>query len=624
MALVISVRCQCSFGRIVAQARAALLPTFICVPAAAVFPNRDGDKLAAPMWTRETAVDNGSDNGRGAAGDNGPNGGRTVGNPCPDSGWAHARLRWLERAPMDTELPTVGMLPARPSYWRLGTGSRHRDWQGGTLMAYHAAMGCQCTPARRLSASPSAEGAERRGGLTKGPPMGGGGRRGAEGEQHSDGGWARFRRGTGEVGGWVDHRREPKWMHRGRVANRGKTGPVRRKNQEQSVCAGDAIREDASGAGHDKGAEGADVDDLLEFAETGALGKVHKAPVSESNPFTLPQSRPSLATFHTNCPETLKKVDVHFAEWFIGFTEVQDAFVVEKDGSKAKFCLYHPDIMMFYKIRQNLHFGKVDKVVGMYYVDTVKGLLWLAGLFNGNLFLEESRESFRKWIDAIHQMHEGKEGDESNTPISVESGCCWRPQLNNAWLMGFVDANLGMFGGRIVEVPDYPFFNVELKFWLITKERGLAEHLKRMFRGGDIEGDIGGHYKWTVRDNKQHAKIARYCKMFKPKTQKQINVLRYNRLFNYPIMKVKTNKAWEKIRRLVDSLNQFEKKRAVATVFHPYHGHFKETVDKQIEVARSGGHTSQVNAEMQKIRKEDEKEIGWELLTPAPTPKRQF
>lgn len=109
--------------------------------------------------------------------------------------------------------------------------------------------------------------------------------------------------------------------------------------------------------------------------------------------------------------------------------------------------------------------------------------------------------------------------------------------------------------------------------------------------------------------------------MFKPLSQKNVNIMRYIRLVEYPIERVKTNRAWQKVQRLTDNMNKQERKWAVTMLRHPYHDVYLENVRKQIEVARKNGSKSDLEA----VRKEGDKEMpNWDIHRRAPQPKVQF
>lgn len=109
--------------------------------------------------------------------------------------------------------------------------------------------------------------------------------------------------------------------------------------------------------------------------------------------------------------------------------------------------------------------------------------------------------------------------------------------------------------------------------------------------------------------------------MFKPLSQKNVNIMRYVRLVEYPIERVKTNRAWEKLQRLADAMNKQERSWAVTLIRHPYHSIYQNNVRKQIEVARRGGSKS----EAAQVEQEGEKELPqWDIHRRAPRPTAQI
>ncbi|GMH32404.1 hypothetical protein BSKO_00238 [Bryopsis sp. KO-2023] len=361
-------------------------------------------------------------------------------------------------------------------------------------------------------------------------------------------------------------------------------------------------------------------DDLFELTglDVKGAGRAPRPFSAPQNPLSQPFSRPSLQAFNAVKPEHLKTVDAHFAEWFIGITESQSPHCFKKTEEGYRFGLHHTNIPMHYKIRDNLKFGKVDTVNGEWYVEQPEGIVRVFSLLNGNIFNEANRESFREWFEGFKESWDS----EQKQDLKVDMTCTWRPQLNNKWLMGFIDSSIGMFAGRLLEMNQPPYFDIDLKFWVLHKDKALLEHLKTMFNGGVVKKDEGvDMYEWTAYNYKLHVKIKRYCRMFKPLSQKNVNIMRYIRLVEYPTERVKTNRSWVKIQRLVDSMNKDERKWSVTMVKHPYHDIYKENVKKQIEVARQGGS----KADVEDAQKDcDEKLKNWDIHGRAPQPKAQI
>jgi len=240
----------------------------------------------------------------------------------------------------------------------------------------------------------------------------------------------------------------------------------------------------------------------LEGLQLGSGGVEQPPRRSRTAPFfKLPLSRPNLAQFLRVKPETMTSFDAHFAEWFIGMTEAQVPFKFTSSG-RPFFALEHLDVQLFRKIRSHLHFGHVDDVKQLWYVIDDENLPRLIHLLNGNLYLQSTQESFQDWVDKYCALGTWKAGAE----FKVNRSCSWRPQLNNKWLMGFIDSSRGMFAGRLVESQVYPYFRINLKFWILHHDRGLLEYLQQIFGGGEIDRD-GDSLRWSIKERKHHRKV---------------------------------------------------------------------------------------------------------------------
>ena len=82
--------------------------------------------------------------------------------------------------------------------------------------------------------------------------------------------------------------------------------------------------------------------------------------------------------------------------------------------------------------------------------------------------------------------------------------------------------------------------------------------------------------------------------MFRPYSQKNVSLVRYDRLVNYPIIKIKTQKAWTKLQKLIENLNSYERKFALSLQFHPYHLRYKHKAETQMHLARTGTPTQEI------------------------------
>lgn len=142
----------------------------------------------------------------------------------------------------------------------------------------------------------------------------------------------------------------------------------------------------------------------------------------------------------------------------------------------------------------------------MWYVTDDIGIPRIIHLLNGNLVFEKSRVKFKAWVNEYKKLGTWKGGED----FKVSDKCCWYPQINNKWLIGLLDANLGLFAGRILETPDYPYFRIDLKFFMLHTNTKFLKQLQKMFDGGKIEEEMDGYYRWTITSKRNHIRLNRY------------------------------------------------------------------------------------------------------------------
>ena len=96
-------------------------------------------------------------------------------------------------------------------------------------------------------------------------------------------------------------------------------------------------------------------------------------------------------------PEHIKQLDRPFLEWFIGFSEGDGSFALDRRA----FCINQKDPKLLFRIKKKLGFGSVyetsDPGIWRYSVTGHTNCLRLYYLFNGNLALEKTIDRFLKW-----------------------------------------------------------------------------------------------------------------------------------------------------------------------------------------------------------------------------------
>lgn len=150
----------------------------------------------------------------------------------------------------------------------------------------------------------------------------------------------------------------------------------------------------------------------------------------------------------TLCPS--KKYENEFLEWFIGFSEGNGSFSMDKKTNRVYFILAQKDKVTLNKIRTKLGFGSVkgypkkNPTHFRLVVSSKKNLIRLFHIFNGNLVLNKTNQRFKKWIDCFNIYY------KENFQISFAKNRTYLISLKNAWFSGFIDAE-GCFSARIID-----------------------------------------------------------------------------------------------------------------------------------------------------------------------------
>ena len=170
--------------------------------------------------------------------------------------------------------------------------------------------------------------------------------------------------------------------------------------------------------------------------------------------------------------------DEKFKYWFIGFTEGDGSFIVNKNGYlEFKITQSSIDAQVLFYIKKTLGFGSVsiqDKINKTHHfrVRDKKGLLTLIYIFNGHLLTNKKTEQFKKWVYSFNLCY-------NTNCIVIEKNN--KPMLKNAWLSGFTDAE-GCFTASIIERSEN-YTQVQVRYILSQQNefdlftKGLLERL---------------------------------------------------------------------------------------------------------------------------------------------------
>jgi hypothetical protein len=226
-------------------------------------------------------------------------------------------------------------------------------------------------------------------------------------------------------------------------------------------------------------------------------------------------------------PQHIKVNNFRFLEWFIGFSEGDDSFIIS--NKRCYFCINQKDIKILYKIKAHLGFGQVFKYIqnntiyGRYIVQDQKNCERLANIFNGNLVLNKTNARFKIWIKELKII-----------PLKTKGFI----NLENAWLSGFIDAK-GFFYARVRKHSSMKLkYKVERKFIINQKEElYLFEHLKELFFSNatiqKIQTQNSIYYKIELSSMLSNDLLLNYLNKFPCKGNKNISLNIYNRIHGY-------------------------------------------------------------------------------------------
>lgn len=263
-------------------------------------------------------------------------------------------------------------------------------------------------------------------------------------------------------------------------------------------------------------------------------------------------------------PQHKPNPNTTFLEWFIGFFEADGYFLKRSDQKqKDRFFIEitQKDVQLMYKIRTQLGFGKVTRIVKQnnqiywrYSVYDFKNLTRLIWLFNGNLITVKKQKQFQIWVAEFNKTH--------NSDILFSRK---KPEicLKNAWLSGFFEGNVGFWvqSKDIVRInkDNSQSYKIEMKFYITQKdEKELLNKIKHLFQ---IPSNIYQITNDSVTETynrletsllKSHLLLIQYLTKYPFLGKRQIIFNRWKRVLGYRIKEYPiTKKSIIKLQRLI-------------------------------------------------------------------------
>jgi hypothetical protein len=222
------------------------------------------------------------------------------------------------------------------------------------------------------------------------------------------------------------------------------------------------------------------------------------------------------------------KINTHFLQWFIGFTEGDGSFIVS--NTRLFFIINQKQEKILHIIHTFLGFGKVSKykTYSRFIVADKTNVDRLISIFNGNLVLQKTNARFVSWLHARNMY--------TNEKIPYLGKNEFSSFENNAWLSGFIDAE-GCFNAMKIIDKRYSLgFRVRLRFILDQKyENNIFYKLQNFLESGVISKrlQVENMFRFTSTSISSHEKLIQYLKKFSLRSFKKVSFIRFTSLVFY-------------------------------------------------------------------------------------------
>jgi hypothetical protein len=233
----------------------------------------------------------------------------------------------------------------------------------------------------------------------------------------------------------------------------------------------------------------------------------------------------SKGSSETTCETII--LDEKFKWWFIGFTEGDGSFIVNKDGYlEFKITQSSEDAQILFYIKKQLGFGSVsvqdkNNKTHHFRVRNKKDIFKLISIFNGNIITKFKLNQFKMWLEAFNEKYK----------INVEYlECKHKLNLENAWLSGFTDAE-GCFTSSVLISKVTGKAIVTVRYVVSQKDDlEFSTCLANLINGYVTHVKSYNGYNTVVNHGKLN-KILSYLNKFTLKTKKLISYSRWLKVY---------------------------------------------------------------------------------------------
>jgi len=220
-------------------------------------------------------------------------------------------------------------------------------------------------------------------------------------------------------------------------------------------------------------------------------------------------------------------IDEKFKWWFIGFSEGDGSFILNKDGYlEFKVTQSSVDAQILFFIKKELGFGSVSlqdikNKTHHFRVRDKKNILKLIHIFNGNIITNYKFNQFKYWVIGFNKKY--------NMNIK------WLEphhtlNLNNGWLAGFTDAE-GCFTSTVFTSKTTGKTIVTVRYIVSQKDdMQFSKNLATLLNGYVTQIKSYNGYNTVVNFGKLNI-ILKYLKNYSLKTKKLISYHRWLKIY---------------------------------------------------------------------------------------------
>lgn len=224
------------------------------------------------------------------------------------------------------------------------------------------------------------------------------------------------------------------------------------------------------------------------------------------------------------------KPSCNFLAWFIGFTEGEGSFVVNKRGDLAFVVTQSTsDIGVLHYIKETLNFGKVisqSVKTSRYVTQSKREIEIIISLFNGNVVLPTRQIKIENFILGFN-LWADKGAIRLDSVIPIKNLIL--PNLNNSWLAGFTDAE-GCFTCSIGEKKGFSFnYSIAQKG---ESNLVILKELSVVFKAGIVSSHhVKDVYEYRISGVRNCPNIFPYFDEYTLLTKKSVSYLLWKQIY---------------------------------------------------------------------------------------------